>query len=401
MSGNSDIQKFARYFEPREKGAFKSEIYGCLKQIERKFKENNIPLGNIFKLSFFIDARFLQDFSLIKEIIRKAIEAKFTSIPSHSVIAQAPYKNNVAVEVFAVKGGEAIVENIEVLGRSVSVLKIGQAREYCVSGINSNMSGASAEKNAQRAFEEVSDILNRLNLSFIDIFRQWNYIEDLLGEDEQGNDGVQNYQAFNEIRSQFYSESDWLTGYPSATGIGASDGGVTIDFIAAKGESLKTYPLRNPEQSDAHKYTDRILAGKSKREKSTPKFERGRLVLREGAMDLYVSGTASIKGEDTYGKSNIKSQTLATLENIDNLISLNNAKSALGKDEAIYSDSVGLNNLSYARIYVKEEELIPSVKQLCDYYFCNVPKIYLIADICRDDLLVEIESAAFNLKIDF
>jgi hypothetical protein len=47
--------------------------------------------------------------------------------------------------------------------------------------------------------------------------------------------------------------------------------------------------------------------------------------------------------------------------------------------------------LSYLRVYVKEEQDMNDVKTVCNKYFPDVPTLYLISDICRDDLLVELE----------
>ena len=46
------------------------------------------------------------------------------------------------------------------------------------------------------------------------------------------------------------------------------------------------------------------------------------------------------------------------------------------------------------RIYVKYEEAIPAVKEYMNANYPTVPKHYLVSDICRPELLIEIEGIA-------
>ena len=87
-----------------------------------------------------------------------------------------------------------------------------------------------------------------------DYNQQWNYIENIVGTftDSESEVVKQNYQQFNDVRSQYYGRSDFSQGYPAATGIGMNTGGVVIDFIAlhpAPGQII--LPLSNPRQIDA------------------------------------------------------------------------------------------------------------------------------------------------------
>ena len=44
------------------------------------------------------------------------------------------------------------------------------------------------------------------------------------------------------------------------------------------------------------------------------------------------------------------------------------------------------------RAYVKRQEYFSAVKDICREQFPGAPAIYTEADVCRDDLLVEIEA---------
>ena len=51
------------------------------------------------------------------------------------------------------------------------------------------------------------------------------------------------------------------------------------------------------------------------------------------------------------------------------------------------------NHFTYLRAYIKEEHHFQEVRVLCEASFPDVSISYLQADVCRDNLLVEIEGA--------
>ena len=196
------------------------------------------------------------------------------------------------------------------------------------------------------------------------------------------NDGSQNYQEFNDARSIFYSCDNWENGYPAATGIGTSAGGVVVEICAIKGEPCANLPIDNPLQIAAHNYSQKVLDGKvieNLNERTTPKFERARLL----GNTVLISGTAAIKGECSNYSTNAVEQAAETMEIMDRLTSKENIP-------------VENNGSSYdlLRVYVKHEQDIPAI---CDYMQSHYPaamKHYLVADVCRPELLIEIEGVA-------
>jgi hypothetical protein len=44
------------------------------------------------------------------------------------------------------------------------------------------------------------------------------------------------------------------------------------------------------------------------------------------------------------------------------------------------------------RVYVKNQEHFDEVRKICSDHFPRVPAIFIEADICREDLLTEIEA---------
>jgi len=213
-----------------------------------------------------------------------------------------------------------------------------------------------------------------------DITRQWNYIEGIISHREDH----QNYQVFNDARSHFYQDHFRGNGYPAATGIGMKAGGILVDYIAIRGDNVTNIPIDNPVQIPAHKYHQDCLMGLPTGDiKTTPKFERGRYVSLNGEEIVFVSGTAAITGEKTANPGDVEEQTRLTIDNIDRLVSKDN----LTKNTAIPWDL----KFNYLRIYIKERNDFKKVREICEKRYGHVPMVWLQANICRDDLTVEIE----------
>jgi len=240
------------------------------------------------------------------------------------------------------------------------------------------------------AFEQMHNILLVENMDFSNVVRQWNYIENIIGYSSNN----QHYQIFNDVRSAFYGQSHFRHGYPAATGIGMETGGVIIDFIALREKSnTSVNPLKSPVQNDAHQYSREVLAHNEKDQvaaETTPKFERAKAIVTNNKCFIYVSGTAAIKGQHSFSSNDVSAQTRLTLDNIIQLVSIENLK-----NNNINFLSSNLTP-SYLRVYIKNISDYFKVKDICESYVENIPVIYLKADICRPELLVEIEGMFFS-----
>jgi len=203
-------------------------------------------------------------------------------------------------------------------------------------------------------------------------------------------EGFQNYQVFNEVRSEYYNKFRTVSGYPAATGVGMKHGGVFLDFCALKAdETIKLKAVNNPGQVNAYEYGQQVLKGMANSTsalKHPPQFERGLLLANRTSNTLFVSGTASIIGQETIGKGDVEEQALVTIENIRNVADLKRIRHLTGKDD------IGPGKFSLLRVYIKKQEDFKTVKNICSDHFPGSPVIFIEADICRDDLLTEIEA---------
>ena len=237
---------------------------------------------------------------------------------------------------------------------------------------------------ADNIFKRVAEIFSAEGVSPANIVRQWNYIERITDITPDG----QNYQLFNDSRSRFYNSCEWPNGYPAATGIGTQYGGVVVVSDVMRNSDEHSCAIDNPLQISAHAYSQQVLINPDKAQhKTTPKFERARHVISaDGSQMLYISGTAAIRGEESC-KADIEEQTALTMENIAKLADKETLETYGVKEAA---------ELEYKmlRIYLKHNFNLEVVKSWFETHYPTTPKVFLLADICREELLIEIEGIA-------
>ncbi|HOF20721.1 MAG TPA: hypothetical protein PLO24_05670 [Bacteroidales bacterium] len=316
--------------------------------------------------------------------------------PAVSLTAQPPEKPwKTAVEAVFIKTGSASVRGGYHNTIPYIVLESSSGRELLAGGLSSYMHPDDTRAAAEAAFDTVLRVLEKEKMSADNIVRQWNYIGNIL----QMKNDFQNYQIFNEVRSEYYGRYRSLSRYPAATGVGMNHGGVIIDICAFQpSDFVSLVAVKNPGQVNAYEYGQKVLkgsAGKGKNIKNPPQFERGLLVSAGDHSVLLISGTASIIGQETVGTGDIDKQTTVTIENISKL----SDPSRIGQLMGYPGEPV--KKYGFLRVYVKRQNDFSTVRQKCKEYFPGVPVSYIGADICRDDLLVEIEGEAelmFNKK---
>ncbi len=377
-------------FKPTGGKSFTKQVENCIEQLSGFI----IPEGEaryfVTQQTFFISAKSREEYdkrSLL--IMEKVSKCCGEMIPATSIVAQSPARGSeIVLELIctrASKGKEIIYKSAGAL--SYTLVNHGNFKVVHATGLMGG-AGDSIQESAEKAFESAVDILKREGLSISHIIRQWNYVEDIAHLEDPAR-ATQNYQVFNDVRAKYYDPEAFPMGYPAATGIGMTTGGVIIGFIAVSdSDRVEVKPIRNPRQIDAHQYSKQVLVGKVTGimgEKCTPKFERGKMVVLDGACNMYVSGTASIVGELTLHPDDVEKQTITTIENIFELFSRENQR------ELGVKFDVRTIEFSHLRIYVKHQEDFPKVEAVCKSMLNSKSFLFLESDICREDLLVEIE----------
>ena len=325
----------------------------------------------VISIVFFAAADRFGTYRDNENALRSAVRSFYgnSSVPLVSYVAQAPSGGLLVAEILSLEScGSTVVNRNE----DYVTMESHGCKELITRGINFPEDGDAGQQ-SDKVFRRIRNILDSEGFSVSDIVRQWNYIADITCV----KDGVQNYQLFNDSRSAFYAGADWKNGYPAATGIGCSAGGVTVAVYAVKGCSELNLPIDNPLQVPAHRYSEKVLAsGGENRVRTTPKFERGRLLGKV----VFVSGTAAIRGENSEMSTDARRQALSAIDVVESLVSPSNI-----------SDECSAFRFGMIRVYVRRAEDMETVREVLTSHFKGIPIHFLKADICRPELLLELE----------
>lgn len=212
------------------------------------------------------------------------------------------------------------------------------------------------------------------------LIRVWNYLPDINRE----HTGLERYRQFNHGRQDAFlaADRDAFAGSPAACALGTHGGPMAVRFLAGL---IAPVPLENPRQVPAWRYP-REFGPRS------PTFSRAVLLpTAADTLTLFISGTASIVGHATVHVGDVLAQTEETLRNVQAVID-----TARARCTAAFS----LADL-VCTIYVRHEQDLALIRRCFEAAVGPASMaarhaIYLEADICRSDLLVEIEAHAVS-----
>lgn len=369
---------------PKVQGSVKEEWRQCLEQIGNARQLDQVPV----KLNICTDIIDYPEYLKASKEIKDSLFEHFPQLcPALNVTVHPPEKPwKVAVEVGFMDSAFCEIKS-KLFNNSPYIVRTSKTtKEVWAGGLGEGLFPDSTRKAANAAFDQMRAILEAEQMSFDHIVRQWNFIGNILMVKNE----MQNYQTFNEVRSENYHKFRKIHSYPAATGVGMKYGGVKLDFCAVKATGdLKIIAIDNPDQIRPYDYSQQVLKGKpvgGKGINQPPQFERAVFLVDSHCSTLFVSGTASIIGQDTIGIDDVERQTIVTADNISKLTDATRIGHLTGNAD----DYAG--NLILLRVYIKKQVDFKKVEAICKELFPGVPAIYIEADICRDNLLVEIEA---------
>jgi chorismate lyase/3-hydroxybenzoate synthase len=222
------------------------------------------------------------------------------------------------------------------------------------------------EAGAERAYLDIFDFLKVSGHKTP--IRFWNYPVAITGDDN----GLERYRRYNIGRHRAFVAFLQQERPPAATAVGGHGGASIIYFLAASGAAT---PVENPRQVSAYHYP-RIYGPRS------PSFSRASIYVQNDAACLFVSGTASIVGHETRHEGDLAGQIAETAKNLRAVI-----------DAAAQHTAAKLRGEWALKIYLHDAAAVPLVAPAIDAVFgAGAQRIYLRGDICRRELLVEIEA---------
>jgi enamine deaminase RidA (YjgF/YER057c/UK114 family) len=221
---------------------------------------------------------------------------------------------------------------------------------------------------AKRLIRRGAKILESQGASYRDVARTWFYLTNILAW----------YPEFNRSRTAIYGQFGILPGQdsgrlklPASTGINGrvSTGAAgALDLFAVMGPVASKPPvqqLSNPGQQDAFRYGSA--------------FSRGALLRQPEVSLIQVSGTAAIdeKGASLY-PGDVRAQIDCTFDKIAALIG---------------QEGAHLTDIAAACVFVKRpEDALAYQERAAARGLKNLPAVIMVADICREDLLFEIDA---------
>lgn len=236
---------------------------------------------------------------------------------------------------------------------------------------------APLQQATEAAYRQIFSLLEQLQ--YPHLYRLWNYIPDINVHDN----GLERYVQFNLGRQDaFLAHGRAIVGnVPAACALGfgqkaAQNGALIVSFLAGRVAPLS---IENPRQISAYLYPQQYGP-------RSPTFARACLVELGQESLLFISGTASIVGHATLHVGDVVAQTRETVANIQAV--LTEANRQLGQPK------FDLSSLYY-KVYIRHSADLEQVRNALLHCVGEVPKaVYLKADICRQDLLLEIEATA-------
>ncbi|WP_240483813.1 hypothetical protein [Methylobacillus sp. MM3] len=226
----------------------------------------------------------------------------------------------------------------------------------------------------ESAYRQIFALLDELELPFV--YRFWNYMADI----NVVSHGLERYRQFNLGRQDAFlaCARDVVGELPSACALGTAEGPLQIAFLAGSTASLA---IENPRQVNAYAYPEDYGP-------RSPTFSRASLLRLPESEVLFISGTASIVGHRTLHSDDVSGQTRETLANIEAVI--------LEANRVMHHRWFDPSQLFY-RVYVRHAADIEIIRnELRRLTGNHANAVFLQADICRDDLLLEIETTAFS-----
>jgi len=235
-----------------------------------------------------------------------------------------------------------------------------------------------------QAYREILDFVDRMGFPFL--VRFWNYLPDI----NQEVHGCERYKIFCTGRHHAFSQKyNQMHKYlPASTAVGTQGGPLTIAFLAAR--TPDGQHLENPRQISAYKYPKHYGL-------QSPSFARATSKEWEGKKYLYVAGTASIVGHQSTYLNNPLGQLEETIRNIETLFENERLRFKNEVPKIKFEDALML------KTYIRDKKTYSLIRSKMEEKSINPDSnLYLMGDICRKDLLLEIEGVwLINDPLDF
>jgi len=230
-----------------------------------------------------------------------------------------------------------------------------------------------------RAYEAIFEAQTRSGYPYL--LRVWNSIPWINAVDQ----GLERYRRFNVQRYKAFERAQRPThaGAPAAAALGSFGGPLVVHFLAAPASPVA---IENPRQVSAYEYPQQYGP-------QPPNFSRAALWHATGSemAVLFISGTASIVGHETKHRHDVVAQTREILVNLKAVL-LHAQRQAMGHGIPLIDQTLDALPL---KVYFRHPADVPAIRNTLLAEGMRLDRILFVhADICREDLLIEIEAVS-------
>jgi hypothetical protein len=245
----------------------------------------------------------------------------------------------------------------------------------CIAGVVMGDGNLPLERAARDLYR---NLLEQANGAFL--YRIWNYVPAI----HEAAGGMDNYRRFCLGRSVAMEEEygpAFCERAPAASAVGGKDGVLMAVYLAG---SLAPRHMENSRQIPAYRYPRRYGP-------RPPSFARATAVKSGGMADFFVAGTSAILGHETMAPGRTADQLEHTLDNLGGISRTCGLGGNLGAGRAkarhfkVYlrhpGDLAAVSSALNARLLIETDQVS-----------------YIRADICREELNLEIEATILGVR---
>ncbi len=377
------VTRISLIAEPESRGSLAEQIKDVFQRIQSVLQQQRHPQTPTFQTVFLKNPGDQADCN------RLLADHYGAEMPVTTYVFQPPCSGAaLAVELWSIGG-----DSVRIRRPTPQVLSVSYddlTWTYC-GGITPRRTAGGVYEQSLDAFEQMREQLAKAGVGFDHVVRTWLYLGDITGPEGD----LERYMELNRARADFYQNIAFGNGhllndvrlsmYPASTGIGMSNKGIVMSCTAMDTTRKDVFltPLENPQQTPVYQY-ETCYSPKS------PKFVRAMALIINGYTTLWISGTASIVNSQSVHIGDPGKQTEQTIANIERLISAENLAR-----HGIKGARPGLSDFARLRVYIKRPQDYTICRQICEKRFGNIPILYTLSDVCRSDLLVEMEGVVF------
>ncbi|MDB5304550.1 MAG: hypothetical protein JWM97_2099 [Phycisphaerales bacterium] len=219
--------------------------------------------------------------------------------------------------------------------------------------------------------------------------RIWNHLPQIHAPAGEGLDRYMNFNA-----GRFKAYSDWFGGtsafeclVPTASAVGHQGKDLVVHALGSRSPGVA---IANPRQVAPYHYSRRFGP-------RPPCFARATALPGDCGRPglIFVGGTASIRGEDSIHPQSLVRQTQETFDNLAHLIRAADRASGGAEDFSAGERAEWLERFRELRVYHMREADRLAIAAMVEEAFSPTVRVeYVQADLCRAELLVEIEGLA-------